>query len=82
MKYDVDHSEFIGVSVFPHYGYKECVHAKGFLKSEKRPFEGQLFNTPADYNEYLTNLYGNYMKLPPKKNQVTHHDFQAYWKVK
>lgn len=82
MKYDVDHSEFIGVSVFPHYGYKECVQAKGFLKSEKRPFEGQLFNTPADYNEYLTNLYGNYMKLPPKKNRVTHHDFQAYWKVK
>lgn len=82
MKYDVDHSEFIGVSVFPHYGYKECVRAKGFLKIEKRPFEGELFNTPADYNEYLSNLYGNYMKFPPEKNRVSHHDFQAYWKVK
>ena len=35
MRYDVDHSEFIGVSVFPHYGYKECVHAKGFLPVKK-----------------------------------------------
>lgn len=80
MRYDVDHSEFIGVSVFPHYGYKECIHAKGFLPVEKRNFEGELFNTPADYNEYLTNLYGDYMKLPPEKNRVTHHNFEAYWK--
>lgn len=80
MRYDVDHSEFIGVSVFPHYGYRECIHAEGFLKSKKRKFEGELFNTPAEYKEYLTNLYGNYMKLPPEKNRVTHHDFEAYWK--
>lgn len=80
MMYDVDNSEFIGVSVFPHYGYRECIHANGFLQPIKRKFEGELFNTPADYNEYLSNLYGNYMILPPEKNRVTHHDFEAYWK--
>lgn len=80
MKYDVDQSDYIGVSTFPHYGYKECVKGNNFLKITKRPFEGFLFNTPDDYDEYLSNLYGDYMKLPPKEKQVSHHDFIAYWK--
>lgn len=80
MKYDVDQSEYIGVSTFPHYGYRECVKGKPFLKMKKRPFEDEYFNTPNDYDEYLSNLYGDYMKIPPKEKQVTHHDFKAYWK--
>lgn len=80
MKFDVDESKYIGVSTFPHYGYKECVEATGFLKIEKRMFEGELFNTPYNYDEYLSNLYGDYMKIPPKEKQVSHHNFKAYWK--
>lgn len=78
--YDVDRSEYIGVSTFPHYGYRECITGKPFLKIRKRLFEDEYFNTPDNYDEYLTNLYGDYMKLPPKEKQVTHHDFTAYWK--
>lgn len=80
MKYDVDKSEYIGVSTFPHYGYKECVKGAPFLKVKKRIFEGIYFNTPDNYDEYLSNLYGDYMKLPPKDKQVSHHDFNAYWR--
>ena len=80
MKYDVDSSEFIGASTFPHYGYKECIHGKPFLKITKRQFEGYMLNTPDNYGEYLGNLYGDYMKVPPKDKQVSHHDFEAYWK--
>lgn len=40
MHYDVDGSEFIGVSTFPHYGYKECIKGKPFLNIQKRQFEG------------------------------------------
>lgn len=80
MQFDVDKSKYIGVSTFPLYGYKECVSAKDFLKIEKRLFEGEYFNTPYNYDEYLSNLYGDYMKLPPKEKQVSHHNFKAYWK--
>ena len=80
MKYDVDTSEYIGVSTFPHYGYKECVKGATFLKGKKRIFEGIYFNTPDNYDEYLSNLYGDYMMLPPKDKQVSHHDFKVYWK--
>lgn len=79
-KYDVDQSTYIGVSTFPHYGYSECVHGASFLKIKKRPFEGHMLNTPDNYDEYLSNLYGDYMKMPPKDKQVSHHNFEAYWK--
>lgn len=80
MKYDVDKSKYIGVSTFPHYGYRECVKGAPFLKIKKRLFEGRYFNTPDNYDEYLSNLYGDYMKPPSKGSQQSHHDFEAYWK--
>lgn len=34
----------------------------------------QVIN-PKQYHEYLTNLYGNYMTLPPVENRTTHHSY-------
>ena len=51
--------------------------------SEYQPisFEGKTFIAIKDSNRYLTCLYGDYMKLPPKEQQVPKHDFEAiYWK--
>lgn len=78
MNFDVDNSKFVGVSVFPHYGYKECIHKNNFLASKKRLFEGKFYNTPMHYDEYLSHLYGDYMKMPPKTVQKSHHDFEAF----
>lgn len=41
-------------------------------------FEGRRFFVPKDYNGLLSLLYGDYMSLPPKEKQVTHHSFRAY----
>ena len=41
-------------------------------------FENEFFNAVADYDTFLTNLYGDYMKLPPVEKQVTHHEFEAF----
>ena len=35
-------------------------------------FEGKTFLGPADPNRYLTSIYGDYMKIPPKEKRVTH----------
>ena len=43
-------------------------------------FEGRKFCAPSQYDKYLKQLYGDYMKLPPKEKQITHHMFKAYWK--
>lgn len=44
------------------------------------PFEDRQFMAFADYDCYLKNGFGDYMKLPPKEKQVSHHAFKAYWK--
>ncbi|KMK78304.1 LicD family protein [Alkalihalobacillus pseudalcaliphilus] len=36
-------------------------------------FEGMEFPIPRNYDKVLRNLYGDYMKLPPLKEQVPHH---------
>lgn len=40
-------------------------------------FEGKMYSAPANYDEYLTIKYGNYMQLPPE-DQRKIHDVKAY----
>lgn len=40
-------------------------------------FEGYKMRAPKAWNEYLTRLYGNYMKLPPEEDRIPH-GFKAY----
>lgn len=44
------------------------------------PFEDRIFMGMKNYDDYLKNAYGNYMQLPPKEKQVTHHIQKAWWK--
>ncbi len=46
---------------------RELVYGEGAYYN----FEGHLFHAPKDYDRYLTQIYGDYMKLPPleKRNQ-------------
>lgn len=47
---------------------------KNFFISEiQLPFENHPFYVTAKYDEVLKALYGDYMKLPPKNEQVGHH---------
>ena len=41
-------------------------------------FEGKKYKAPVGYDEWLTDFYGDYMQLPPKEKQVTHHQYEAY----
>lgn len=46
----------------------------------KLKFEGKKYPVPIGYKEWLTAFYGDYMKLPPKEKQISHHKFVAYYK--
>lgn len=37
------------------------------------PFHGFEVFMPKGYDNYLRRVYGNYMQLPPKEKQITHH---------
>ena len=52
---------------------REC-----YSKTIQLEFEGEFFQCPAGYDTILTQLYGNYMKLPPIEEQQPHHFYHAY----
>lgn len=52
-----------------------------FSSFKEIEFEGNFYYAPIMYDEWLTAFYGDYMKLPPKEKQVSHHVFEAYKKV-
>lgn len=43
-------------------------------------FEGHMFKAPAQYDNYLKNVYGNYMELPPQEQRVSVHDYDVFLK--
>lgn len=47
-------------------------HRDIFRKIELKKFESIKAPVPIEYDDYLTMIYGDYMKLPPKDQQVNH----------
>ena len=43
-------------------------------------FEGRKFKALSEYDNHLRQYYGDYMQLPPKEQQMTHHKYKAYYK--
>lgn len=47
-------------------------HANTIYPLKKIDFEGISFNCPNDYDTYLTNLYGDWRRIPDESNIQTH----------
>lgn len=77
-KYPYDKCSYVGNFVWG-YGPNEKMK-KECLKYINVEFEGSIYKGLKNYDEYLSSLYGDYMKLPPEDKRVTH-NFEA-WKVK
>ena len=60
------------------YEEREIMEREVFTQYIDMEFEGHLFMGIKEYDTYLSNLYHNYMELPPKEKQVAHHTFKAY----
>ena len=78
-KYDYNASEYIYMTGGI-YGKREILPKSYFEIYEKVMFENREFMAIKEHNLYLTSLYNDYMKLPPKEKQVTHHNFVAQYK--
>ena len=70
-KYDYEKSEYIGGIVWG-YGPQERILKRDYLNSIRMNFENQYFQVPSNYEQYLKQLYGNYMELPPESKRVVH----------
>jgi len=52
---------------------REISPVEWFGKGTELQFENLTVKAPKEYDKYLTQIYGDYMKLPPKEKQVAHH---------
>lgn len=79
-KYDYNSSTYVGYITMSLYKYKQRHRRELFEESVPVEFEGREFYAPKGYHEYLTNLFGDYMQLPPEEKRQSHHVWTAYWK--
>lgn len=79
-KYSFDQETYVGVMTAPVHTTEEKVVKKDYLPTVEVSFEGRSYHAPENYHTYLTQLYGNYMELPPKEKRQSHHTFHMYWR--
>ena len=75
-QYEFDKQEYVG-GVAWSLGPKERMKKKDYLPYSDVEFWAKKFHAPACWEFYLTQIYGDYMKLPPKSQQINH-GFDAY----
>ena len=76
-----EEADYVGVMMtFIHTTEERMVKAD-YLPQVEMQFEGHSFPAPANYDTYLTQLYGDYMKLPPRREQRSRHKIIPFhWK--
>lgn len=60
------------------YRLKEIMKQNIFTHYIDVQFENHYLKAIKNYDEYLQKHYGNYMQLPPKNQQITHHTYKAF----
>ena len=61
------------VAIDPYFSWCRAIHpSKNIFPLTEVCFEGKMFPAPAKPDEYLTTLYGNWRKVPPKEKQQIH----------
>ena len=55
------------------WGKKEIVPEEWYGEGVKLEFEGLSVSVPMQYDKWLTQVYGDYMQLPPVEKRIAHH---------
>lgn len=70
------------VSIYGAYGDKEMFRAEWFNGFELFNYEGREIKLPLHYDDYLTQIYGDYMKPPKVIPEVSHSQYYVNLKEK
>ncbi|MBM6763556.1 LicD family protein [Ligilactobacillus agilis] len=77
---EYDESNYVGCAVWLSWGEKDIFPRKWFEETMLVNFDKYKFRIPKEYDALLRYEYGDYMKLPPKKERVGHHNYKVYKK--
>ena len=76
--YDYDSSEYVGCGVWI-VGYTDDTYRREwFDELTKVSFEQYEFFIPKKYDLILTQLFHDYMQLPPEEDRIGHHHYKTY----
>lgn len=78
-RFSYDSSQFVG-NIGGRWGAKEIYRREWFDTLLDHDFENVTVKIPKGYDECLRQLYGDYMALPPKEEQVPDHQYDYIWK--
>lgn len=78
--YPYETSDYVGTMEMMYNSKKNRLKKEYFDGYSLVEFEGHFLKAHKDYDAVLTGIYGDYMKLPPEDQQVTHHVNVSYWK--
>ena len=71
LKYGFDECDLIAAVSFS-LGKREINIKSEYIQPEKVEFEGYEFNAPSCWKKYVSQMYGDYMQLPPENKRYTH----------
>ncbi|MCI9048660.1 MAG: LicD family protein [Hungatella sp.] len=78
-KYDYSSANYVGV-IEGRAGDKEAMLKNNMEPAVNVEFGGESFSAMANYDEYLTNLYGDYMIPPSEEDKKSRHELLVYRK--
>ncbi|MGN0556385.1 MAG: phosphorylcholine transferase LicD [Acutalibacteraceae bacterium] len=75
-RYDYDSAEYVcELTTGPVFMRRD--YPRGwFFDAKYLDFEGYSMPVPAEYDQYLTAAFGDYMQLPAEQDRVPNHDFE------
>lgn len=80
--YRYDDSKYVGIIVWSSDdGVKSIIPKEWLGEGTDVPFDKYLFRVPDQWDLVLKREYGNYMELPPEKDRIPHHFYDAYRRV-
>lgn len=79
LSYRYDECKVVGNVLMPFF-VKDIFEKKIFGKGVEQEFEGLYLKIPEKFEEYLTQIYGDYMKLPPLEKRKGEHFYHTYYK--
>ncbi len=80
VKPDFDEADYVCNVVWGIYGLGERFRKDFFEDMIEVVFENHAFPALSGWDAYLTQIYGDYMTLPPKEKR-TAHGIEAWWRI-
>ncbi|MBR5159839.1 MAG: LicD family protein [Bacteroidaceae bacterium] len=76
--YIFNEQDYAGVVLFGEGQRKEIFKRSVFEESVLKQFRDKEFYVPASYDTYLSQMYGDYMQLPPEEQRISKHGTHFY----